>query len=306
MTNNKNSKAANDNPVALQERNWSIVRKWLEWRSTFVLVRQCDDGRLRRFGSSRNGAAMERKWYYQMMGEIVGPLSSNELRQHAVDGQIERDTPIRRGSDGKWILADKVRGLLDVRQDDENTPKTKQTGKRIPPCPVSVAVPPVTMSKRDGLPAPSRQTEETDKSDKVGRELAYLRSLKDSAENARERAERAKQTESARQLATREVNTKVIACKACGNEVSKTAQSCPHCGESAPGLHIECLKCHSINVAMDARGFSLVSAAVGALLIGPYGLLGGLVGSKKVEVVCRACGNRWIPTADEWRRLGSS
>lgn len=64
---------------------------------------------------------MERKWYYKLMGDVVGPLSADELREHAFDGQIERDTPIRKGVDGSWILADKVQGLLDSRP--RNRPK---------------------------------------------------------------------------------------------------------------------------------------------------------------------------------------
>jgi hypothetical protein len=56
---------------------------------------------------------MERKWYYQLMGTTVGPLSGDELREHAADGQIDPNTLVRNGEQGTWVLADKVRGLLD-------------------------------------------------------------------------------------------------------------------------------------------------------------------------------------------------
>ena len=34
-------------------------------------------------------------------------------------------------------------------------------------------------------------------------------------------------------------------------------------------------------------------AAGGLLLLGPVGLLGGLIGSKQVMVTCLKCGNKW-------------
>jgi tellurium resistance protein TerD len=43
---------------------------------------------------------------------------------------------------------------------------------------------------------------------------------------------------------------------------------------------------------MGEKGFGLGKAAIGAFLLGPVGLLGGLIGRKKIEVICRACGHR--------------
>jgi hypothetical protein len=55
----------------------------------------------------------KREWYYQLMGEVVGPLSSEELRQHAADGQLSRDTLVRKGEDGPWVLPDKLWNVMD-------------------------------------------------------------------------------------------------------------------------------------------------------------------------------------------------
>ena len=66
-------------------------------------------------------------------------------------------------------------------------------------------------------------------------------------------------------------------------------------GEEAPGLHIQCPKCKSMNIATGQKGFGLGKAAVGGLLLGPVGLLGGMLGRKKVEMVCKTCGNKWKP-----------
>jgi hypothetical protein len=89
----------------------------------------------------------------------------------------------------------------------------------------------------------------------------------------------------------------LVKCKVCGKDVSETAPTCPHCGESAPGSNIKCPKCGSTNIAAGEKGFSLGKAAVGALLLGPAGLLGGMAGRKKIEIACRSCGHRWVPDA---------
>lgn len=84
-------------------------------------------------------------------------------------------------------------------------------------------------------------------------------------------------------------------CKTCGKEVSRTALTCPYCGESLPGLHIKCPKCGSMSIRFGQKGFDLGSAALGAILLGPLGLLGGVAGRKKTELICQACGYAWNP-----------
>lgn len=87
--------------------------------------------------------------------------------------------------------------------------------------------------------------------------------------------------------------TALVNCKTCGKEVSKTAPTCPHCGENAPGLHIKCPKCDSMNVSTGQKGFGLGKAAAGAILLGPIGLLGGMIGRKEAELVCQNCNHKW-------------
>lgn len=54
---------------------------------------------------------MAGKWYFQLMGEVIGPLTATELRERAASGQIQRDTLVRK-EDGDWAHADRVRGLF--------------------------------------------------------------------------------------------------------------------------------------------------------------------------------------------------
>lgn len=57
-----------------------------------------------------------------------------------------------------------------------------------------------------------------------------------------------------------------------------------------------CTKCGSTQVTADRRGFSAGKAAVGAVLLGPAGLLAGAHGNNKVLISCLACGHQWDPS----------
>jgi hypothetical protein len=54
---------------------------------------------------------MASEWFYQVMGEQVGPLSSAELLALAQRGSITYDTPVRKGTNGNWGSAARVKGL---------------------------------------------------------------------------------------------------------------------------------------------------------------------------------------------------
>lgn len=57
---------------------------------------------------------MAKEWFYQVMGAELGPVSSAELKRRASLGQIQFDTPVRGAPDGKWMPAERVKGLLDA------------------------------------------------------------------------------------------------------------------------------------------------------------------------------------------------
>lgn len=66
---------------------------------------------------------MAKPWYYQMMGAEIGPLTSAELKEKVQIGQIQPDTLVRSGHDGKWIPADRWKGLLPSKEEKpEPTP----------------------------------------------------------------------------------------------------------------------------------------------------------------------------------------
>lgn len=69
---------------------------------------------------------MAKEWYFEVMGAELGPVSSAELKQRVQRGQIQADTPVRAAPDGKWLTADRIKGLLDPPAVIP-TPLTKQT-----------------------------------------------------------------------------------------------------------------------------------------------------------------------------------
>jgi hypothetical protein len=58
------------------------------------------------------GKTMAAEWYYQIMGQQLGPILSAELRRLADTGTVTPDTLVRKGADGRWVCAEKVQGLF--------------------------------------------------------------------------------------------------------------------------------------------------------------------------------------------------
>lgn len=52
-------------------------------------------------------------WYCEIDGEEHGPLSADQLKTMAQIGQLTRDSLVRKGADGPWVPARRVRSLFD-------------------------------------------------------------------------------------------------------------------------------------------------------------------------------------------------
>lgn len=60
---------------------------------------------------------MTAEWYFQVMGQELGPLTAADLKVKAMNGQIQRDTLIRKGKDGKWTFGGDIKGLFPPVQE---------------------------------------------------------------------------------------------------------------------------------------------------------------------------------------------
>lgn len=54
---------------------------------------------------------MSQQWYAQIDQNVLGPMSTAELKQRVEASEVQAETPLRLGMQGKWIRASKVKGL---------------------------------------------------------------------------------------------------------------------------------------------------------------------------------------------------
>jgi len=80
-------------------------------------------------------------------------------------------------------------------------------------------------------------------------------------------------------------------CGNCGTKKSVSSQ--PVSLKEKKEEQIKCPYCGSTQLTANKKGFGLGKAAVGGLLTGGIGLLGGFIGSGKVKITCLKCGNSW-------------
>jgi hypothetical protein len=72
---------------------------------------------------------MAAEWYYRSSsGRAEGPVTAAHLKQLAQLGEIGPETEIKKGAEGRWITANRVKGLME-------TPPTKPTTIKTAPAP---------------------------------------------------------------------------------------------------------------------------------------------------------------------------
>lgn len=77
---------------------------------------------------------MKNEWYFQLMGEEKGPVTAAQLRALAANGTITRNTHVRRGEGGKWVIADQVQGLFNGAA-TQSAPPQPPPPPQLPPQP---------------------------------------------------------------------------------------------------------------------------------------------------------------------------
>jgi hypothetical protein len=61
----------------------------------------------------RWGVVMASEWYCRLMGTELGPFTSKQLLEMARQHRITPDDSVRKGSDGDWVGAHRVKGLFE-------------------------------------------------------------------------------------------------------------------------------------------------------------------------------------------------
>lgn len=90
---------------------------------------------------SLKASNMPQQWYCQIMGDEVGPLTSNQLREMALSGRLAPNDLIRKATSDRWVTAEQVKGLFD-----------RATAPISPPTQVPAAVPQPRPPRRPAAP----------------------------------------------------------------------------------------------------------------------------------------------------------
>ncbi|TDK63261.1 tellurium resistance protein TerD [Bacillus salipaludis] len=85
-----------------------------------------------------------------------------------------------------------------------------------------------------------------------------------------------------------------------GYPAAQTYPQAPSAHSTYGGDDIICPRCHSSNVRTGQKGFGLGKAAIGGLILGPIGLLGGFIGKNQLKFTCNSCGNSWSPSQTDY------
>jgi WD40 repeat protein len=76
---------------------------------------------------------MADEWYYRnSTGQEKGPVTAQKLKQLAELGRIEPDNEVKKGPEGRWTAASKVKGLLDAAPPKPTATKTARPSWKEP------------------------------------------------------------------------------------------------------------------------------------------------------------------------------
>lgn len=97
-------------------------------------------------------APMATQWYCQLMGTELGPFTSQQLLEMARHHRLMPDDSVKKGAEGTWVAAHRVKGLFDdasastiimaslppdVRQALDSKPKPSQEAAAPEPRPIT-------------------------------------------------------------------------------------------------------------------------------------------------------------------------
>ena len=64
---------------------------------------------------THGASIMANDWFVKIDNKVEsGPISSDTLKQLALEGRIKPDTPLKKGPSGSWVTANHVKGLFPI------------------------------------------------------------------------------------------------------------------------------------------------------------------------------------------------
>ncbi len=73
---------------------------------------------------------MATEWYYQIMNDVIGPLTSSQLLARVRSGQVKEDTLVRK-DDSQWVPARQVNGLLEAVNNNQSQRICPYCGQKV-------------------------------------------------------------------------------------------------------------------------------------------------------------------------------
>jgi hypothetical protein len=150
------------------------------------------------------------EWYVRVGDTEHGPISSETLKQLALQGKVTPDSLVKKGTSGSWVLASAVKGLFATTATNATPPPilpTSRPSQAVPQqAPDPKANPPLAATMDDTHPCP--YCGETI--------LRVAKKCKHCGEFLERKPEAGGMT--------------IIHCPDCGKDVSSRAPACPNCG----------------------------------------------------------------------------
>src|SRR4051812_37025871 len=63
---------------------------------------------------------MSDEWYYKSQGSEIGPVTWNDLKWLADHDKLDRNALVREGRTGKFLLAKRIKGLINLAAKPRN------------------------------------------------------------------------------------------------------------------------------------------------------------------------------------------
>lgn len=96
---------------------------------------------------------MSDEWFYKSKGAEIGPITWDDLKWLADHGKLDRNALVRQGRTGKFLLAKRIKGLIDLTAAPPISPGTPPASPptKTPPQPLRAHSPTLSFTPAKNL-----------------------------------------------------------------------------------------------------------------------------------------------------------